>query len=133
LHINTHKTETLTALSQFRKRASEARVQNSHYAEQKTDIDFAHYRKVLKNQDVVAEAEKLFKSFKPVDYDVSAQLKTISAFESKAVSLFVSLLVSRWDGKVKGNEQVGGIFGMTAWASGWMDTRIVLSSRTHVC
>jgi hypothetical protein len=34
----------------------------------------------------VAKAEKILKDFKPVTYDVNAQLKAIDAFESKAVS-----------------------------------------------
>jgi len=51
-------------------------------------VDFAHYRSVLKNQKVVDELENTFKSFKPVDYDVSAQLKAIDQFQAKAVSTF---------------------------------------------
>jgi F-type H+-transporting ATPase subunit d len=54
--------------------------------EQKTDVDFAHYKSVLKNQSVVNQAEKILKDFKPVTYDVSAHLKAIDAFEAKAVS-----------------------------------------------
>lgn len=49
-------------------------------------VDFAHYKQVLKNQDVVSQMEKAFSSFKPTDYDLSGQLKAIDAFESKAVS-----------------------------------------------
>lgn len=41
----------------------------------------------MKNKEIVQEGEKIFKSFKPVDYDVQAQLKAISAFEGKAVRL----------------------------------------------
>jgi F-type H+-transporting ATPase subunit d len=41
---------------------------------------------VLKNTAVVDQLEKVFKDFKAVDYDVSAQLKAIDAFEQKAVS-----------------------------------------------
>jgi hypothetical protein len=41
---------------------------------------------VLKNKEIVAEGEKLLKSFKAVDYDLQAQLKAIAAFEAKAVS-----------------------------------------------
>ena len=40
---------------------------------------------MLKNQTVVSELEKAFSSFKPVEYDLSAQLKAIDAFEKKAV------------------------------------------------
>lgn len=48
-------------------------------------VDFAHYKKVLKNQEVVSELEKTFNNFKPVDYDVAAQLKAIDSFQGKAV------------------------------------------------
>lgn len=49
-------------------------------------VDFSHYKSLLKNGDVVAQLEKAYTSYKPVDYDLSAQLKTIDAFEEKAVS-----------------------------------------------
>jgi F-type H+-transporting ATPase subunit d len=55
--------------------------------EQKVDVDFSHYKSVLKNQSVVSQAEKILKDFKPVTYDVSAHLKAIDAFEAKAVSV----------------------------------------------
>jgi len=79
-------TETLAQLTAFRNRASAARVANAQFKESKVNIDFEHYRALLKNKEIVAEGEKIFKSFKPVDYDVQAQLKAISAFEGKAVS-----------------------------------------------
>lgn len=79
--------ETLAALSAFRKRATDARVAHQTYSNAPKSVDFEHYRSVLKNKDIVAEGEKLFKSFKPVDYDLSAQLKAIEAFEQKAVSM----------------------------------------------
>jgi hypothetical protein len=50
-----------------------------------TEVDFAHYRGVLKNQAVVDEVEKRFKAFKPTTYDVNRQLKAIDAFEVEAV------------------------------------------------
>merc|ERR1711939_1183561 len=78
--------ETLAELNAFRSRAAAARAANAAVKEQKTTVDFEHYRQVLKNKDVVAEGEKLFKGFKAVDYDVQAQLKAIAAFEAKAVS-----------------------------------------------
>ncbi|KAI5479850.1 ATP synthase D chain, mitochondrial [Pseudohyphozyma bogoriensis] len=77
--------ETLQALSSFRKRAADARLQHAQVTEHKAEIDFEHYRKILKNKSVVDEGEKLFKGFKPADYDVAAQLKTIEAFEGKAL------------------------------------------------
>ncbi|GAA5877941.1 hypothetical protein JCM1840_000119 [Sporobolomyces johnsonii] len=78
--------DTLAQLNAFRNRAAAARAANAQFKEAKTTVDFEHYRALLKNKEVVAEGEKLFKSFKPVDYDVQAQLKAIAAFESKAVS-----------------------------------------------
>ena len=46
---------------------------------------------MLKNKAVVDDAEKILKEFKPVTYDVSAQIKAIDSFEAKAVSHFVKL------------------------------------------
>jgi len=84
------KTETVAALSAFRKRNEEARRVLTDLKEQKTSVDFAHYRKVLKNQAVVDEVEKAFQSFKPTSYDVQAQIKSIDAVEAKAVCLYIS-------------------------------------------
>jgi len=56
--------------------------------ERPQQIDFAHYKNIIKNQKVVSELESAFKSFKPVDYDVAAQLKAIDAFQEKAVSVY---------------------------------------------
>ncbi|KAG0292172.1 ATP synthase d subunit, partial [Linnemannia gamsii] len=78
------KTETVAALGAFRKRNEEARRVLSDLKEQKTAVDFAHYRKVLKNQAIVDEVEKAHKAFKPTSYDVSAQIKSIEAVEAKA-------------------------------------------------
>jgi len=50
-----------------------------------TEVNFAHYRSVLKNQAVVDEIEKRFGSFKPATYDVNRQLKAIDAFEVEAL------------------------------------------------
>lgn len=86
--LGLHK-QTLSALAAFRKRAADAQVQHANLKEAKVDVDFAHYRAVLKNQKIVEEGEKLLRSFKPVDYDVNAQLKAIAAFEGKAVSLLL--------------------------------------------
>ncbi|KAL9931312.1 hypothetical protein V8E36_009822 [Tilletia maclaganii] len=72
-------------IAAFRRRADEAKRLLSQLKEQRTDVDFSHYRNLLKNQDVVAQAEKILKDFKPVTYDVNAHLKAIDAFEAKAV------------------------------------------------
>jgi len=77
--------ETIVSLQTFRKRADDARRQTVQLREAKTEVDFARYRDILKNKEIVAEAEKLLGSFKPDDYDVGAQLKAIDAFQSKAI------------------------------------------------
>lgn len=69
----------------FKKRNDEAKKQALDLSKQSTEIDFNHYRSVLSNQAVVDEIEKAYKQFKPVSYDVSKQLKTIEAFEAKAI------------------------------------------------
>lgn len=84
-------TETIASLQAFRKRHADAQRLHSQATSQPTTVDFAKYRDVLKNKEIVDEAEKLFKSFKPVTYDVSAQLKAIDAFQAKAVCQRASL------------------------------------------
>jgi F-type H+-transporting ATPase subunit d len=79
--------ETVAALQAFRKRHADAQRIASTYASQPTNVDFAHYRSVLKNTAIVDEAEKLLKDFKPVTYDVNAHIKTIETFEAKAVRI----------------------------------------------
>ncbi|KAI6035541.1 ATP synthase d subunit [Pisolithus orientalis] len=70
--------ETIAALQAFRKRYADAQRIHGQYASQPTTV--------LKNQAIVDEAEKLFKDFKPVTYDVNAHIKAIEAFETKAVA-----------------------------------------------
>ncbi|PLW09379.1 hypothetical protein PCANC_23215 [Puccinia coronata f. sp. avenae] len=78
---------TLQSLSAFRARNAAAKASLSALKSQKQDIDFAHYRAVLKkNTQIVDRLEKVWNDFKPSEYDVSAQIKAIEAFESKAVS-----------------------------------------------
>ncbi|UZJ56591.1 hypothetical protein CBS101457_005911 [Exobasidium rhododendri] len=76
---------TTASIQAFKKRSEDARRHLNVLKEQKTEIDFAYYKSTLKNQSVVESAEKILKDFKPVSYDVSAQLKAIDAFEAKAV------------------------------------------------
>jgi hypothetical protein len=54
-------------------------------SEQPQEVDFAHYRSVLKNTAVIDEIEKSFNSFKPATYDVNRQIKAIEAFEAQAL------------------------------------------------
>ncbi|KAI9490398.1 hypothetical protein BDB00DRAFT_790306 [Zychaea mexicana] len=77
--------ETVVSLQAFRKRNDEAKRLLNELKEQSTTVDFAHYRKVLKNQGIVDQAEKAVQGFKPVAYNLDAQLKAIDQFESKAV------------------------------------------------
>ncbi|EPQ27738.1 uncharacterized protein PFL1_04875 [Pseudozyma flocculosa PF-1] len=75
---------TLAQISAFRKRNEDARRALNQLKQQSTTVDFAHYDAVLKNKDVVNQAKKILNDFKPVTYDVQAQLKAIDAFEAKA-------------------------------------------------
>ncbi|KAK9712421.1 ATP synthase d subunit [Basidiobolus ranarum] len=79
------KKDTAASLITFRKRYDELKRTVDSLKEEKTDVDFTHYRSVLKNKKVVDQAEKAFSTFKPVKYNLDAQLKVISAFEDKAV------------------------------------------------
>ncbi|KAI9264415.1 hypothetical protein BY458DRAFT_513960 [Sporodiniella umbellata] len=78
--------ETVQSLQAFRKRNEEVKRVLSELKEQSTTVDFAHYRNVLKNQKIVDQAEKALGGFKPVTYNLNAQLDVISQFETKAVS-----------------------------------------------
>lgn len=53
--------------------------------EQPQTVDFAHYRQLLKNQDIVADIEKQVNGFQLKKYDVNRQIKAIEAFEAQAV------------------------------------------------
>ena len=70
-------------------------------------VDFARYKGLLKNQKVVDELEQTFKSFKPVDYDVAAQIKAIDAFQEKAVSAHSTSSVQSRRAKGYGNGLIG--------------------------
>ncbi|KAF9510623.1 hypothetical protein BS47DRAFT_1373285 [Hydnum rufescens UP504] len=78
--------ETIASLQAFRKRHNEAQRVVDSLRNQPLTVDIAKYRATLKNQAIVDEAEKLLKGFKPVTYDVTAQVKAIEAFEAQAVS-----------------------------------------------
>ncbi|KAH8695183.1 putative ATP synthase D chain, mitochondrial [Talaromyces proteolyticus] len=77
--------QTAASLQAFKKRNDEARRKVLVLSEQPQSIDFAYYRKTLKNQAVIDELENHFKSFKPASYDVNRQLKAIEAFEAQAI------------------------------------------------
>lgn len=77
--------QTAASLQSFKKRNDDARRKVQILSEQPQDVDFAHYRNVLKNQAIVDELEKHVKAFKPASYDVNRQLKAIDAFEAQAV------------------------------------------------
>ncbi|RAL02688.1 ATP synthase D chain, mitochondrial [Aspergillus ibericus CBS 121593] len=77
--------QTAASLQAFKKRNDDARRKVQLLSEQAQTVDFAHYRKVLKNQAIVNEIENHFKTFKPATYDVTRQLKAIDAFEAQAV------------------------------------------------
>lgn len=78
--------ETVVSLLAFRKRNEEVKRVLAELKDQTTTVDFAHYRKALKNQGIVDQAEKAISGFKPVAYNLDAQLSAIDQFEAKAVS-----------------------------------------------
>ncbi|CAH2354446.1 ATP synthase subunit d, mitochondrial [[Candida] railenensis] len=77
--------QTSASLTSFKKRNDEAKKEYISLTEQSTEVDFAHYRSVLKNSKVIDEVEKAVQSFKPITYDVSKTIKTIDLFEQKAI------------------------------------------------
>ncbi|KAF2135678.1 uncharacterized protein K452DRAFT_330091 [Aplosporella prunicola CBS 121167] len=76
---------TANSLVAFKKRHDDARRKVQMLSEQPQQVDFSHYRSVLKNQAIVDQIEKEFKTFKPATYDVNRQIKSIEAFEAQAV------------------------------------------------
>ncbi|PWN52010.1 putative ATP7-F1F0-ATPase complex, FO D subunit [Violaceomyces palustris] len=76
--------QSVAQVQAFRKRAEDAKRALTLLKDQPTTVDFAHYESILKNKDVVNQAKKIINEFKPVSYDVAAQLKAIDAFEAKA-------------------------------------------------
>ena len=79
------KGQTAAALQAFKKRNEDARRKLQVLSEQAQEVDFKHYRSVLKNQGVVDEIENYFKTYKPATYDVGRQIRAIEAFESQAI------------------------------------------------
>ncbi|CAH7670365.1 hypothetical protein BY996DRAFT_7208149 [Phakopsora pachyrhizi] len=78
---------TLQSLGAFRSRHSAAKAALGSLKSQKQDIDFNHYRSILKkNPEVVDRLEKVWNEFRATEYDVGAQIKAIETFESRAVS-----------------------------------------------
>ncbi|KAL7746417.1 ATP synthase d subunit [Sorochytrium milnesiophthora] len=80
------KQETVAALASFRKRHEQLVRTVAALEEQRSSIDFEHYRSALKNKKVVDDAEKALKAFVPAKFDTQAQLKVIDAFEAKAIA-----------------------------------------------
>lgn len=79
--------ETVASLQAFRKRHGDAQRIHGQLSAQPTNVDFQHYRSILKNQNIVNEAENLLKGFKPTTYDVNTHIKAIEEFEAKAVRI----------------------------------------------
>ena len=77
--------QTAASLQSFKKRNDDARRKVQQLSDAPQSIDFAYYRRTLKNQAVIDEIENHFKSFKPATYDVGRQLKSIEAFEVQAI------------------------------------------------
>lgn len=77
---------TATQLSSFKKRNDEARRQLLELQSQPTEVDFSHYRSVLKNTSVIDKIESYVKQYKPVKIDASKQLQVIESFEKHAMT-----------------------------------------------
>lgn len=80
------KASTVASLNGLRQRYGAARAKLADLESSVKDVDFAAYRTALQNKKIVDEIEAKVKAFKPVTYDVAAQVKAIEAFEAKAVS-----------------------------------------------
>ncbi|KAG0135249.1 hypothetical protein HOY82DRAFT_601025 [Tuber indicum] len=79
------KGQTVASLQAFKKRNEDVRRKVAILSEAPQEVDFSHYRAILKNQAVIDEIEKAYRSFKPATYDLNNQLRTIEAFEAEAV------------------------------------------------
>jgi len=77
--------QTTSALNSFRKRNVDAHTKRNALKASRTEVDFAHYRSVLKNQAIINDIERAAKEFTPVVYDVSNVLSSIELFEKEAV------------------------------------------------
>ncbi|KAJ2718963.1 ATP synthase d subunit [Coemansia sp. Benny D115] len=83
--LSKHK-EITGSLGAFRKGYEEAERQLTQLKEADRPVDFEHYRRVLKNSEIVDKLEKIAKAQKVAKVDLADQLKTIAAFEAKAVA-----------------------------------------------
>ncbi|AAS51131.1 ACL097Cp [Eremothecium gossypii ATCC 10895] len=77
--------KTAAQLTQFKKRNDEARRRLFELESQPAEVDFAHYRAVLKNTAVVDQIEASCRAYRPVTVDVSKQISSLEAFEAQAV------------------------------------------------
>ena len=76
---------TAQALQTFKKRNDDARRKVQVLSEQPQQVDFAHYRSILKNTAIVDDIEKQFNAFQVKKYDVGRQIKAIEAYEATAL------------------------------------------------
>jgi len=75
----------LNSLTSFKKRHDDAKRRLTVLESQSTDVDFAHYRSILKNQSIVDEIEKSVRGYTVKKVDVSRQIKAIEGFETTAI------------------------------------------------
>ncbi|PVU99606.1 hypothetical protein BB559_000564 [Furculomyces boomerangus] len=80
------KPEVVKSLSAFNKKFQEVDRELVLLKEQKLDLDFDHYRKVLKNKKIVDDMELKFKSYEIKKLDTKEHLKIIGEFESSATA-----------------------------------------------
>ncbi|CDK25047.1 unnamed protein product [Kuraishia capsulata CBS 1993] len=77
--------QTASALTAFKKRNDEAKRVLFELKQQPTSVDFAQYKKTLKNSQIVSQIEKDIAAFKPSKANLSKQLNLIQSFEAKAL------------------------------------------------
>ena len=113
--------QTATALASFKKRNDEARRRVQQLSEQPQSVDFAHYRGILKNTQVIDEIEQYYKTFQPKTYDVSKQIKAIESFEQVALKN-AEETKSKVEVELKSLEKaLGDIEGARAWEDTTVD------------
>ncbi|ODV58718.1 F1F0 ATP synthase subunit d [Ascoidea rubescens DSM 1968] len=79
------KGQSAASLQAFKKRNDEAKRVAYELNLQDKPIDFAYYKSVLKNQDIISKIESSINDFKPITYDISDQVSAIETFKQTAL------------------------------------------------
>ena len=79
-------------LVEFKKSYDEMKRELETLQAQKTEINFNHYKSVLKNKSIVDKLEKTYKNFAPIKYDHNDAISIIEKYEKIAVNIFLVIL-----------------------------------------